>query len=338
MVEIKKTKLVKLDDVARLAGVSQMTVSKALRGTGRISEKTIARVHAAAEELGYVKNFMAGSLRTQTSSFVGVIIPSASNEIFAEILSGINDQLRPHGLNTLIGESLFDGKVEEELIRTMLSFKPVGLILCGGLHHTESTIKLLNLKHCPSVQLWSPDKNFCDANIGPSHAAVGQLMAQHFLERGYQHLGYIGAELGKDLCAEVRHKSFVETLQDAGKTVVEVIDPNIPRQPESGRELTRQLMEKHPKTDAIFYLNDAMAIGGTAWLYEQGISIPGQVAVAGFNGTSIGHTIRTKITTIDLSRHGIGMDAGNAIIQLAAGDETPLITQTPIRLVQGNTT
>nr|WP_067288814.1 LacI family DNA-binding transcriptional regulator [Marinobacterium profundum] len=338
MGEIKKKKLVKLDDVAQLAGVSRMTVSKVLRGAGSISEKTSARVLAAADELGYVKNFLAGSLKSQTSSFVGVIIPSASNAIFAEILSGINEQLRPHGLNTLIGESLFDGKIEEDLIRTMLSIQPLGMIICGGLNHTESAVKLLNFKHCPSVHLWRPDEDFGDVSIGPCHVEAGQLMAQHFLERDFKHVGYIGAELGKDLCAEIRHVAFVEALQAAGKTVVEVIDPNLPRQAESGRELTRQLMAKYPETDAIFYLNDAMAVGGTAWLCEQGIPVPGQVAVAGFNGTSIGHSIRTRITTVDLPRHGIGTAAGNAIIALAAGEKPQRIVRSPICLVQGNTT
>ncbi|WP_271272667.1 LacI family DNA-binding transcriptional regulator [Aliamphritea hakodatensis] len=338
MGEAKKKKLVKLDDVAQLAGVSQMTVSKVLRGTGRISEKTRTRVHAAADELGYVKNFLAGSLRSQTSSFVGVIIPSASNAIFAEILSGINEQLRPHGLNTLIGESLFDGKIEEELIKTMLSIQPAGLIICGGLKHTESSIKLLNLRHCPSVQLWSPDKGFGDTNIGPSHIEAGKLMARHFLKRGFNHIGYVGAELEKDLCAEIRHSAFTDTLQKAGKTIVEAIDPNMSRQAESGRELTRQLITQHPKTDAIFYLNDAMAIGGITWLYEQGISVPEQVAVAGFNGTSVRHSIRTQITTIDVPRHEIGTAAGNAIINLAAGKETPGAILSPISFIQGNTT
>ena len=333
----KPPQKVRLTEVAQRAGVSSMTVSKVLRGTGSISEKTSERVKQAADELGYVPNSLAGSLSSKKSTFVGVIIPSAGDVIFAEILSGINERLRPHGLNTLIGETLFDGVLEEEILRTMLSLQPAGLIINGGINRTERGKVLLERRNGPLIQIWDADDSCGDVNIGLSHRQAGRRMARHFLERGYRSIGYVGTELQKDICAHQRFLGFVERIEETGLSVTCEIETDLPRQASSGPVLTERLLQRAPETDAIFYLNDAMAVGALSWLHDAGVSVPGKLAVAGFNGTSLAHTIRTRVTTLDVPRRGIGEAAGQALTDILQGhDVAPHQRIDPV-FVAGNT-
>ena len=129
--------------VAAAAGVSPMTVSKVLRGTGRISAATRQRVMQVADELGYVPNGLAGALSSQSSQIVGILIPSIGDIVYAGVLAGINSVLVPRGFASFIGETFFDPENEARLVRTVLSLKPSGLILTGGLERTSATAHVL---------------------------------------------------------------------------------------------------------------------------------------------------------------------------------------------------
>ena len=333
-----KNKPITLNDVARHADVSAMTVSKVIRNTGRISTKTYERVHEAIAHLGYVPNRLAGSLKQEQSSLVGVIIPSVHNIIFAELLSGINQVLHARGLNTMITTSEFNGDVERELVLTLLSWKPSGLILTGGITRSTSLTKILAAQKCPIIQLWDNDEPGFDVSIGFSHLEAGKMMAEHFLERGYKNIAYVGTERYRDISASHRLKGFQDRLAKAGLKIKTVIFEEDVQQPRTGREATRQLMEKYPETDAIFYHNDTIASGGIAYLYHNGYQIPSQVAVAGFNGISLLNSIEFKMTTIDVERFNVGILAGESLIELMDGKEPPPVVDVEMKLVVGNTT
>ena len=335
---IPKERNVTISDVAERAGVSRMTVSKVLRDTGSISLKTRERVLAAVEELGYVKNTLAGQLSSRKSSIIAVLIPSVSDIIFAEMLSGINSIIRPQGLSTLIAESLFDPVLEYEILSNLLSMQPAGLILSGGINRSDDTLSLLEKRRCPLVSVWDSDIRIGDDTIGLSHVAAGTMMAEHFLERGFSQIAYIGSELHLDICAKNRFDGFTRTLAMHGSTVKTTLSNDLPRQTRSGKLLTEQLMQTHADVSAIFYLNDAMAIGGLQWLADHGYETPAQVAVAGFNGTSINQTIHTQLTTLDVPRRDIGCKAAQSILNLL--EDRALQPSPPIelQLIQGSTT
>lgn len=329
---------VTLADVAERAGVSKMTVSKVLRDTGSISKNTRDKILKAVDDLGYVKNSLAGLLSSQKSSMVAVIIPSTSDAVFAEILSGINSVIRPQNLNTLIGETLFDPKIEYETLSTMLALQPAGLIMASGINRSKETLDLLNNRRCPLITLWDTDDAIGEMTIGFSHFDAGQLMAEHFLERGKKNIAYIGSELDIDLCAKLRFEGFRDTLLSACLQLSVECSDNLPRQSEAGVLLTKNLVEKHPETDAIFYLNDSMALGGLAWMYENGISVPDKISAAGFNGTSIGQTVMTKLTTLNVARRSIGEVAANAILDIINERDVVFDGDVEVSFVQGTTT
>ncbi|MBB4952276.1 LacI family gluconate utilization system Gnt-I transcriptional repressor [Agrobacterium vitis] len=338
MVHVRGKKVVTLLDVAERASVSKMTVSKVLRNVGNISEPTRNKVREAARELGYVPNSLAGSLSSRKSQLVAVIIPSMSDMVFSEVLSGLTSVLRTQGFQTFMGESHFDPQNEASLLSAMLSFQPAGLLLNGGMVRNAEASRLLEKRHCPAIQLWDCESGELDFSAGPSHDEAGRLVARHFRSRGLSRIAYIGTELEKDLCARRRYLSLQSALAEDGLTLIAETSGSMPRQAISGRLLTERLIAAHPDVEAIHFLNDAMALGGLAYLHEIGVSVPQQISVIGFNGTSIPNTVRTKLTTVDVPRNAIGEAAANALLTIIAGHQTHRAWRAPITIVEGNTT
>jgi LacI family transcriptional regulator, gluconate utilization system Gnt-I transcriptional repressor len=303
-----------ISDVAQAAGVSRMTVSKALRGTGRISVATRDRVAAIAEAMGYVPSSLAGSLSSQTSTLVGVLIPSVSDQVYSGVLAGINAVLTPRGYSSLIGETFFDPANEARLVRMMLSTKPAGLIVTGGLPRTEATAHLLRKCGLRTVQLWDGDCPGSDVTVGLSHKEAGRAAARICLEAGFRRACYIGAQLALDLCAARRKDGFVEHLAQERAGCQILTDPDLPRTAQSGYTLTHALLRNEELPDFIYFLNDAMATGGLRALLEAGVGVPQRVSVMGFNGTSQEHAIRTQLTTFEVPLRAIGEQAARAAI------------------------
>ncbi|WP_305983827.1 LacI family DNA-binding transcriptional regulator [Roseibium sp. MMSF_3544] len=330
--------MVTLADVARLAKVSTMTVSKVLRGTGAISDETKTRVFEAADQLGYVPNRLAGSLSTRKSMLVAVLIPSIADTIYAEIISSLHGLLDQASLSIFIAESRMDPQIEERQVQELLSLRPAFLIRSGGIDSTKRTQALLKRFKVPHIQIWDGDDPQGQVNVGPSHIEAGKLAAAHFLGLGLNRVAYVGAETQLDICASRRMESFMADMNAAGVEVSVITEPHLPRQAESGEILTRQLLEGGLSVEGIFYLNDAMAIGGLRTLLNAGYRVPEDVRVMGFNGTSREQTINTRLTTISTDGRRLGEAVAKAILESDNGELAEFRQLCPLTLDLGNTT
>ncbi len=238
-----KTRIVTLLDVAVKAGVSSMTVSKVLRGVGNISEETRQRVRCAADELGYLPNNLAGSLSSRKSRMVAVIIPSMSDIVFSEVLSGVNAILRPNGLHTFIGESHFDPGIEADLVREMLSFRPAGLLLNGGMARSAACDKLLERRTCPAIQLWDCDNEDLDFSAGPSHDAGRATRCCAFPGAPPEARCLYRRRIGEGSLRPLPLPCLaVVRLRAANIDVISMVCEHRPRQAETGRALTQELI------------------------------------------------------------------------------------------------
>ena len=324
-------------DVAKAAGVSSMTVSKVLRGTGRIATDTRARVTQIAEELGYVPNRLAGALSSQTSSLIGIVIPSIGDQVYAGVLAGINEVLNGQGYTAFIGESFFDPENELRIVHMMLTMKPAALILTGGLARDDRTTRLLRQSGVRAIHLWDGDHPDLDATVGLSHLRAGRLAAEIFLEAGLIRCAYVGSQLTRDLCAALRLDGYSRALTENGATMQLWTDQTLPRTAETGYILTKRLIEQAEIPQAIHYLNDAMAIGGLRFLLEAAIAVPETISVNGFNGTALTHSLATRLTTIEVPLLEMGRRAATAALRTAQpGSEEP-VDLIDIGLTIGNT-
>lgn len=331
-------KTITLSDVAKLANVSTMTVSKVIRNTGSISLPTRKVVREAIDTLGYIPNLIAGSLRSQVNLMVAVIVPTFGDDVFGGVLQGIDTVLNGAGMHTLLGASDFHTDIEEELIRTMMAWQPSGLILTGGLLHSASTDRILGARTCPIVQIWDNDVTDFETNVGFSHHEAGRMMARHFIERGYRNIGYLGARHAIDMSSNRRFQAFRDELLKSGRSVLVEISESAVNQTEFGIAGTEKLLSGSVPLDAIHYQNDAMAVGGLTWLHRAGIPVPRKVAVAGFDGSFRQKLISFELTTIVVPRHVFGEASARSLLDRIHGLDVPQYQTVEIQLLAGDTT
>ncbi|MDM0057614.1 LacI family DNA-binding transcriptional regulator [Variovorax fucosicus] len=333
----EQTPSITLEDVARLAGVSGMTVSRVLQDHVNVSEQTRAKVQAAVAALGYVPNRLAGALTTAKTRLIAVIVPSLSNIVFPEVLRGANECLEAAGYQAVIGVSDYDLEKEERIIAAMRAWRPSGWIL-AGLEHTPRALQMLRVVRSPVVEVMDSDGEPIDMAVGFSNTQAGRDTGQFLADTGRRRVGYVGGDLCRDLRAAKRRKGFEQALAENG---LELEASFTAQQASSfllGRAGLAQLLERHPDLDAVYFSNDDMAVGGLMHCMGAGVEVPGRLALAGFNGLEIGEAVPQRLTTIRSPRYRIGQLAAEHILARLAGNAPPLRLDLGYEFITGQTT
>ena len=301
-----------LRDVSEASGVSEMTVSRVLRNRGDVSDSTRERVLEAARRLGYVPNKIAGALASQRVNLVGVIIPSLSNMVFPEVMTGISDVLEDTGLQPVVGVTNYLPEREESVIYEMLSWRPSGLIL-AGLEHSEASQAMLAQAGVPVVEIMDIDGTPVDSAVGISHRRAGRQMAETIVAAGYRRIAFLGTQMPNDHRAKKRLAGFEEAL---GREGLELTDREFYSGGSAllkGREMTEAVLKRSPDVDFLYYSNDMIGAGGLLYCLDQGIDVPGRVGLAGFNGVELLDGLPRRLATMDACRLDIGRLAAEII-------------------------
>ncbi|NBF02790.1 substrate-binding domain-containing protein [Pseudomonas sp. Fl5BN2] len=307
-----------LNEVARLAGVSPITASRALRGISSVATELVEKVQQAALELNYVVNSAARALASAQSQSVVVLVPSLSNLLFIETLEAIHQVLRPKGFEVLIGNYHYSRDEEENLLRNYMTYQPRGLLLTG-FDRTESSRRMIEANNIPCVYMMDLDSGAGLNCVGFSQLNAGETAAQHLISRGRKHLAYVGAQL--DQRTLLRGEGFRRALQQAGlyNPDLELLTPR-PSSVGLGAELFLQLMQSQPQVDAIFFGNDDLAQGALLEAMRCGIKVPQQVAVLGFNDLPSSEHMVPRLSSISTPREAIGRRAAEQMLTLLAGN------------------
>ncbi len=326
-----------LRDVSEASGVSEMTVSRVLRGKGDVSIATRERVQQAAKRLGYVPNKIAGSLASSRVNLVAVIIPSLGNMVFPEVLSGISETLADTSLQPVVGVTDYMPEKEEKVLFEMLSWRPAGIII-AGLEHSEASRAMLAQAGVPVVEIMDVDGDPIDACVGISHRRAGRMMAEEIIAAGYKRIGFLGTKMPLDHRARKRFEGFTRTL---GKAGIEIADQEFYSGGSAlakGREMTETILQRTPDLDFLYYSNDMIGAGGLLYLLEKGVSIPGQIGLAGFNGVELLDGLPRRLATMDACRREVGIRAAQMVLSRQADPNLPgeLVELTP-KLAYGDT-
>lgn len=320
-----------LRDVSEASGVSEMTVSRVLRGRGDVSESTRVRVLDAAKALGYVPNKIAGALASSRVNLVAVVIPSMSNMVFPEVMSGISDTLDETGLQPVVGVTGYSPEKEEKVLYEMLSWRPSGVIV-AGLEHSDASRAMLRAAGIPVVEIMDVDGTPIDSVVGISHRRAGRKMAEAILRDGYEHIAFLGTKMAQDHRARKRFEGFTEVLAKAG---IEIEDREFYSGGSAlvkGREMTQAVLERSPDLDFIYYSNDLIGAGGLLWLLEQGYDIPARMGLAGFNGLNLLKGLPRELASMDACRYEIGREAARIVaerVDKGAGGEPERVVLEP---------
>ena len=314
-----------LRDVAEAAGVSEMTVSRVLRGRDDVSDATKERVHSAARRLGYVPNKIAGALASSRVNLVGVVIPSLANQVFPDVLHGIGGVLDDTPLQPVVGATQYDPAREEAVIYEMLSWRPSGLIV-AGLEHSDAARAMMAAASVPVVEVMDTDGPQVLAKVGISHLGAGRAMAGEIVRRGYSRIGYLGTGSPADHRARKRREGFVDGLAKAGLSLADEIVYDGMSGFGTGRAMTRDLLERTPDLDFLYYSADLTAAGGLLYCLERGLDVPGRIGLAGFNNFSLLHGLPMALATMDSRRAEIGRAAARIVADGAISEEAVVLT------------
>lgn len=309
-------------DVSRLARVSAMTVSRVLADPESATPATRERVLAAVEQLGYVPDMVAGALSSRRTHFIGLILPTLTNSNFGDTAQGLSAELAADRAQLLIGYTLYRGKEEERLVRTLLGRRPDALVIAGNVHST-ATRRMLDQSGIPVVEIWETTAQPLYRTVGFSNYETGRAAARHLIELGHRRIGAIGTKVAPDICdyrGEARLKGFAAALREAGiaDDLVLRVDP-APAAYGQGARAMGLLLERAPEVEAVFAVSDLSAMGALMECRRRGIDVPGQVSLMGFGDFEIGRISCPSLTTISVDAEGIGRRAGQLIRCLLGG-------------------
>lgn len=306
MTDSTAPKSVTLHDVAREAGVSLITASRALSNPGVVSEKTIARVQRAVEVTGYIPNLLAGGLKSRRSLTVAALVPNIAVAQFLPTIKALTDALDAAGYQLILGQTGYDHAREEALLGTMISRRPDGIIVTGLIHSQVSRDRLRRAG-IPVVETWDLTDRPVDMAVGFSHVKVGSAIAGFFLGKGWRRLGIA---TGDDQRAAVRREGFLSTV---GHDVPTAFVP-APSSLALGRQALCELLAKDPGIEAIYCSSDQLAQGVIVEAQARGLRIPQDLAVCGFGDADFAAHMEPALTTVQVDGAHIGKLAARMLL------------------------
>ncbi|VVD82359.1 HTH-type transcriptional regulator GntR [Pandoraea soli] len=306
---------VTLEDVARLAGVTAMTVSRTLKRPELVREATRQRVLDAVRVTGYVPNLLAGALATNRSHLVALLLPTIATSIFTELVQTMMSTLAASGYETLLGLTDYRREREEQLVHTLLGRRPDAIVLTGTDHSSVTRERLLKT-NVPIVEVWDLADDPIDMLVGFSHEAVGRAVVDHLLRKSYRRFALMSAD---DPRGMRRSFSIVEALREHGMDDVPLEVLPAPATLQAGREGFIRLLDKG-LPDVIVCSTDMLAQGILAEAASRGIGIPQQVAVMGFGDLSTAAHVHPSLSTVRIDGAMIGRLAAEALLQRLDGN------------------
>lgn len=333
-----------MSDVAKLAGVSPMTVSRALRPDASASDNTRKKIREAADQLGYVLDSTAAGLSSRKTGFVAATIPSINNANFANTVKGLTDGLRDSGLQVLLGFTGYDLKEEERIVETFLRRRPEAIVVTGGVH-TERCRRYLAASGVPVIEIWDLPRSPIEHSIGFSNVKAGRVMANYLMSRGYQKIGFIGGDTEQDIRGSDRRLGFKEALEEKGLDISRfwVSEDRIINIAE-GAAAMDGLLDQFPDIEAVMCASDLSAFGAMMSCVRRGKSVPEDIAISGFGAYDLAANAVPQITTLDVGDYRIGEEAAEVIIaQLFAeniddSEQKPARIEIPIQLLERGST
>lgn len=302
---------VRVEDVARVAGVSPITVSRALSYPEKVKEETRQRVAEAVAKTGYVVNSFASTLRSGRSSIVTVFVSNLVNPHFATSMQGLVDAFEGSRFHLMFAQTGYTEMLEIDVVNSVLPFRPAGIIFTGVVRSEASRLALQKLG-LPVVEMWGYRPDPIDMLVGFSNHEGGRLMGRHFGERGYRRIAYSGhtTERGAE-----RIEGFREGLAEHGRELQLIHPMEGTRTIADGMAAFDAILEEMPDCDAMFFGTDLLGFGAILRAGDRGISVPGQIGIAGFGGLEFSLHMRPALTTIQVTSYQMGWDAGRKLLK-----------------------
>jgi len=326
------SKTAKLADVAQLALVSTATVSRALTCPDKVKPATAARVRQAVQALGYVAHGAARALASRRTHTIGAVIPTLDNAIFANTAHALQKTLDDAGYTLLLASHEFDAEVEARVTRALIERGVDGLVLLGATHH-PSVMRMLDAQQIPYVLTWALDASGRHPCVGFDNRAAAIRVASHLLDLGHREFAMIsGITAGNERAAE-RLEGVRQVLSGRGMALAAGRVVEKPYTLSAGREGLREVLQEGPRPTAVICGNDVLAIGALAECHAQGIAVPREISVTGFDDLEMAAVVTPGLTTVHFPTAELGTYAAQHLLARIAGMPFEARLELPVELV-----
>lgn len=307
---------VRVEDVARVAGVSPITVSRALSYPEKVKEETRKKVADAVAQTGYVVNSFASSLRSGRSSIITVFVSSLLNPHFATSMQGLVDALEGKRYHLMFAQTGYSEMLDKDVVSSVLPFRPAAVVFTGVVR-SDATRESLQRLGIPVLEMWGYRGDPIDMLVGFSNHDGGLLMGEHLGLHGYRRVAYCGhtQERGAE-----RIVGLKEGLARHNAELVHVLPMEGTRGIPDGITAFDAIRAAAPGLDAIFFGTDILASGAVLRANELGLSIPGDIAIAGYGNLDFTEHMRPSLTTIHIPSYDMGREAGRMLLRRLGGD------------------
>jgi DNA-binding LacI/PurR family transcriptional regulator len=326
--------MVRLKDIAAQAGVSVMTVSKALRDAPDISAATKTRIRTLAEHLGYMPDSVAVGLRNKTSKLFGLVISAVTNPVFARVVMAIEEQAHELGYDVVFGQTMNMPEREQQVIRRMLSRRVDGLFITPvyRLDPTAPIYEELRRRGTPTV-LMGHRAPFCEhfPNVETDDLSASISATAHLIELGHRRIAFLAGPTGAPSSHE-RLEGYRRALRDAGLEYDDRLVFNAGATIEEGEKAALQMLNESPGATAVQAANDLVAIGAATVFLSQGLRIPDDLSVVGFGNILVSEHFRVPLTTIRQPKLRLGAAAMDSMLKILKGQQ-PIPKRLPAEIV-----
>ncbi len=313
--------MVRLKDIAQRAGVSVMTVSKALRNASDIAAGTKLRIQALAREMGYVPNSLAQGLRTRSTRLVGLVIPAVTNPIFARLILAVEDQVRGMGYDLLLSHTLNEVDREEQVIRQLIARRVEGLLVfpVSRLGTRAPVYEELASRQIPTVIL-GPSAAFSRqfVSVQTDEVQASGDVTRHLLSLGHRRIAFLGGP-PTSLWAQERYEGYQRALREHGMTVDDRLIFTAGSTIEEGEKAALQMLQEGADATAVQAVNDLIAIGAGDCLLSRGLRLPEELSLAGFGNVLTSAYFRVPLTTVRQPKQRMGIVAMHLLQELLRG-------------------
>ncbi|HMC16733.1 MAG TPA: LacI family DNA-binding transcriptional regulator [Albitalea sp.] len=307
-----------LAEVARLAGVSPITASRALNTPEQVSAGALQKVRDAVQLTGYVPNLLAGGLASSRSRLVAAVVPAiGGGTVFMEMVQSLTESLATSGYQLMLGQSGYAQSREDALLDAIIGRRPDGLVLTGVMHSLQGR-RRLQASGIPVVETWDLTPTPIDMLVGFSHERVGTAVADYLHAKGRRRLAIMS---GDDERAVRRTTAFVARARShlGADATLPSVAVGAPSTVGSGRRAFAKLLDEHPDIDALCCGSDVMAAGAIIEAQVRGMRVPADLAVIGFGDLGFSADLHPALTTVRIDGTAIGRQAASFIVERAAG-------------------
>ena len=332
---MKAAKRSRLIDVARAAGVSPATVSRAVSQPGLLAEATLARVRAAAGRLGFRPDAAARALASGRSMTIGAVMPTLDNAIFSKALQSMQMTLAAEGYQLLVASHDYNMAAEAESVRNLMARGIDGLMLVGA-ERAPETLALVADANLPVVLTWRGAPGFPAVTV--DNELAGVLAARHLLELGHRRIGVITGSLKFNDRQKARLAGVKRALSEAGIDLPPSLICEEQTTLAGGRMGCAKMLELAQPPAAVIGGIDLLAIGCLVEAQARGLSVPGDLSVAGIDDLDMSAHVSPSLTTIHIPTARIGAEAAGKLVSILRGKAPELATCLPVELIARRST